>query len=328
MKKYNMQIAITLLFSLLIIAKLNAQQVPQFTQLLQNRHMLNPAASGEFEDNYVLAGYRKQWAGMDLSPTTYYIGYNRGFVKTIEPEHQPLAIRTARVDEYHSEQFEGGTSAFKHGVGAYMISDNYGAFQNMSLNLNYALHTYLKDDLMGSIGINTRFHNSKFDARLAQVENTGDATYDAFVLERNNLTSLEIDFGAYLYSSNWFAGYSTNQLTGDAIAFSELTNKTFEIHHTFIGGYDFEINEKIDFTPSTIIKAVGGAPLSIDLIGNLELNEKFDIGLGYRTQDALLILVGTKVDNKYRIGYSYDLTLSGLSTHNSGSHEITLGVKF
>ena len=77
MKKYNVQIAVTLLFSLFLIAKVNAQQVPQFTQLMQNRYLLNPAATGINTEHNALLGFRKQWSGLDNSPSTYYVGYNR-----------------------------------------------------------------------------------------------------------------------------------------------------------------------------------------------------------------------------------------------------------
>jgi len=45
---------------------------------------------------------------------------------------------------------------------------------------------------------------------------------------------------------------------------------------------------------------------------------------GYSNRDALAVLVGTIV-NDVRIGYSYDLTVSRLSTRTGGAHEITLG---
>jgi len=45
---------------------------------------------------------------------------------------------------------------------------------------------------------------------------------------------------------------------------------------------------------------------------------------GYANNDAIAILVGTIV-NDLRIGYSYDITISRLTTSSAGAHEITLG---
>ncbi|MEY4109955.1 MAG: hypothetical protein RLZZ46_309, partial [Bacteroidota bacterium] len=46
-------------------------------------------------------------------------------------------------------------------------------------------------------------------------------------------------------------------------------------------------------------------------------------GVWYRHQDAVIVLIGFKQE-RYRIGYSYDVTVSRLSTASSGSHEVSL----
>jgi type IX secretion system PorP/SprF family membrane protein len=46
---------------------------------------------------------------------------------------------------------------------------------------------------------------------------------------------------------------------------------------------------------------------------------------GYGNSDALALLMGLMVDDKLRIGYSYDITISRLSMNSGGAHELTLG---
>jgi type IX secretion system PorP/SprF family membrane protein len=54
--------------------------------------------------------------------------------------------------------------------------------------------------------------------------------------------------------------------------------------------------------------------------------ESFTIGAWYRNKDAFILTVGINTDN-YRIGYSYDLTVSPLGNGVSGgSHEVSLGI--
>ncbi|TAF91115.1 MAG: type IX secretion system membrane protein PorP/SprF, partial [Flavobacteriia bacterium] len=54
--------------------------------------------------------------------------------------------------------------------------------------------------------------------------------------------------------------------------------------------------------------------------------ESFTIGAWYRNKDAFILTVGINTD-KYRIGYSYDLTVSQLGNGVSGgSHEVSLGI--
>ena len=54
--------------------------------------------------------------------------------------------------------------------------------------------------------------------------------------------------------------------------------------------------------------------------------ENFTIGAWYRNRDAFIMTVGINTD-KFKVGYSYDLTVSKLGNGISGgSHEISMGI--
>mgnify|MGYP003885541637 FL=1 len=52
------------------------------------------------------------------------------------------------------------------------------------------------------------------------------------------------------------------------------------------------------------------------------INEKLEVGMGYRLDDAVSALVNFRVTPDLRIGYAYDYTTTNLGSYNSGSHEI------
>jgi hypothetical protein len=52
------------------------------------------------------------------------------------------------------------------------------------------------------------------------------------------------------------------------------------------------------------------------------------VGVSYRTNDALAIILEYRSNSYFRIGYSYDITLSKLRNYSSGSHEIMIGIDF
>jgi type IX secretion system PorP/SprF family membrane protein len=52
--------------------------------------------------------------------------------------------------------------------------------------------------------------------------------------------------------------------------------------------------------------------------------EAFTIGAWYRNRDAFILSLGLTTE-KFRIGYSYDLTVSQLGGVSGGSHEISMG---
>jgi hypothetical protein len=83
-------------------------------------------------------------------------------------------------------------------------------------------------------------------------------------------------------------------------------------------------NERLKIKPAMMANAVSGAPFCLDLTTNVLINYVFDIGVGYRFDDAISGLVNFRVIDSLRIGYAYDYTLSNLGNFNSGSHEIIL----
>jgi type IX secretion system PorP/SprF family membrane protein len=92
--------------------------------------------------------------------------------------------------------------------------------------------------------------------------------------------------------------------------------------------YYLPISKNLTLRPCVLIKADSThAQADADLM--LMYKDVFYIGAGYRgfsstTQDAAIILVGVKLSDNWFLGYSYDLTLSGLSSYESGTHEVFL----
>ena len=50
-------------------------------------------------------------------------------------------------------------------------------------------------------------------------------------------------------------------------------------------------------------------------------------GVWYRTRDSFIALIGFHTE-KFKFGYSYDVTTSKLTTATAGSHEISMQLTF
>ena len=68
--------------------------------------------------------------------------------------------------------------------------------------------------------------------------------------------------------------------------------------------------------------------MQYDLNVNVLFNEIFWVGASYRSKEAIVALFEYQINRKFRVGYSYDITLGGISNYNSGSHELMLGYDF
>jgi len=307
----------------------DAQQVTQFTKYAPSKVIINPANTGLQERKEAYLGYRKQWMGFGQGPGSLYMSFSTGFRKKTEKEHYPLALRTSRNPEQNISQKEEKVSKIKHGLGGYILSDQFGAFRNNSINLVYAMHLPVGKKFNFSWGVNAGFDQARFDATKAVTEQSGDGAYDVFSADRNGLSRIHLDLGFQIYSEDFYVGYATQQLTKDALAFSSLNdNQVLKQHHIITAGYNYEVNPDFKLKPTLVMRNVAGVPANMDVLVNGEFNNTLIGGLGYRTGDALLINLGYRADDKYQFGYSYDLTLSGLRGFGSGAHEITLGAFF
>ena len=96
------------------------------------------------------------------------------------------------------------------------------------------------------------------------------------------------------------------------------------VHYFLTGGYVFDIDGNVKLKPAFMARGVKGAPLALDITANVLVNEKLEVGLGYRLDDAVSALVNFRITPELRVGYTYDYTTTNLGDYNSGSHEILI----
>ena len=306
-------------------AMVSAQQLGQFSQYVQNQMLLNPAATGIFDYTDINLSMRRQWTGIDNAPSTMYASVNArlgGGGKT--PNYGPmLRISTGKPMSVEPR----ATRGVYHGLGGYLMNDEYGAFRNLSGKLSYALHLPLGEKFHVSLGAGLGVSNLAFDQTKVQLTESADNTYNNFIANGTSGTFFDANAGVYLYSEKFFLGYSTNQLFGDQISFGDkLGSADLQIHHFATLGYTIAAGENLTFTPSAMFKLMSPTPGTIDVNLKAEYRERFWAGVSYRHNDAIVPMIGFNINNTYKFGYSYDLTTSNLGNYNNGSHEVLLGI--
>ena len=143
----------------------------------------------------------------------------------------------------------------------------------------------------------------------------------------DNKTYLNFGAGVYLYSKKYFVGYSATpllknkvKLTGeDEIRYVQLNNV---INHYLIGGYAFDLNERLTLKPSVLLKTTSLLNPTIDLSATAIYNEKFWFGTTYRSNKTMSLSTQIQVGKKLRLGYAFDFGVSKEYSLNAGSHEI------
>src|SRR5690606_23077408 len=142
---------------------------------------------------------------------------------------------------------------------------------------------------------------------------------------QENKVSPLLGAGIYLHSETWYLGLSSPDLL-ETDHYNEVSVSIAreKMHLYLIGGYVFDLNPRLKFKPATLIKAVAGAPMAVDLSANFLFNDRFTLGAAYRLDAALSALMGIQVFDGMMIGYAYDRDTTGIGDYNNGSHEVFL----
>lgn len=284
------------IFIIFIICGLSAfaQQEPQYTQYMYNMSMVNPGYMIN-ESGIVEVGslYRSQWVGIEGAPKSANVFANIPLNDKIE-----LSVN--------------------------YLNDNIGGNVNLSenlFNIDAAYKINLKNELNISFGLKLGFDHLNFSAIGSNVG--ADPLFG-----NTNKTVVNIGAGVFLFDENYYAGISSPNLIPANLDIDNEALYNNEAHVFLIGGYVFNVNEDFKVKPSTVVKYVGGAPLSFDVSANMLYQEKFELGMSYRYQDAISALAGIHVTPNLKLGYAYDFNTSKLKTFNNGSHEFILLYRF
>lgn len=290
-----------LLFIYFLIQEVAAQQDAQYTQYMYNTLSVNPGYAGSRGQLSAAALYRSQWTGLKGAPETFTVNL-----------HSP--IRNSRL-----------------GYGISVVNDNIGdgVVQETRLDAAISYTIDVSRDAKFSFGLTA-------GGNLLNLDFTGLRNFDLEPVSQDNIDnkfSPNFGLGFYYHSERFYAGLSAPSLleteyfdenSNDANSVSFLAKQ--RINFYFITGYVFDLNGNLKFKPALLTKAVGGAPLQVDMSANFLFNEKFTFGLGYRWDAAVSGLAGFQISDQIMLGLAYDKETSelGSQTFNDGSFEVFL----
>ena len=298
MKKITL-LALTCFLSVVI----HAQQLPQITQYMMNSYVVNPATAGMKDYYQVRTSIRNQWAGIADAPSTTVLSI--------------YGKQNANV-----------------GLGGIVFNDQVGPTSRSGVSASYAYHFKIKQNLNLALALSGGFTQFKIDKNGWNVANTDDPLTQGDIIVQS---VPDATFGLNLYNDKWYLGLSIPQLLtsnlnlldndfADKLTSDQTGNLS---RHIFVlGAYTHSLNKNWKIEPSILLKSVEPMPAQMDIGIKAIYDDKLWFGTDYRTNGDIAALVGYSIQDRYMIGYSYDVLNSDLSDYSNGSHEFMLAVKF
>jgi type IX secretion system PorP/SprF family membrane protein len=295
--------------SILILAicfggMLKAQQLPQITQYMNNNYAVNPAVAGMYDYYQVKTTIRNQWVGIADAP------------------------RTTVLSIY-------GRKSSSVGLGGLVFNDQSGPTSRMGGSASYAYSFSMIRAIKMSFALSAGFTQFKLTKAGMNLEYQNDPLMLGGDVVR---TLPDATFGFNMYADNWYFGAAIPQLLSvnlnlmddDFARIYDTTSQNGKLsqHIYVLGAYKHDFNPSWSIEPSLLLKTVGAAPLQLDFGIKTSYNDKLWFGIDYRNNGEMAALLGYSIQDRYMIGYSYDIPSSDMSGYAGGSHEFMLGVKF
>ena len=312
---------LTILLFFLISLNIYGQD-PVFSQFYSAPLQLNPAFTGNTLEPRIALNYRQQWPGLGNPFVTYAASYEQFF-----------------------ENVNSGL-----GVSVQVDDSGNGIFETSIVNLTYSYRLTISDGFFAKFGaeVGARQVNLDWDRLvfadqidMVQGPSPGGVPIMSDEIRPESLSDTDLDIGAgfLFYNKHFYAGISGKHLnTPDEsfIRFNESLVSGLPIRWSVHAGTQITIREgnrlqsPIYVSPNaTYFSQSDFAQLNVGAI--LGVGSVFG-GVWYRhantNPDAAIFLVGFQKDI-YKIGYSYDLTVSELAANGTGgTHELSLILNF
>ncbi len=293
-------------------------QDASFSQFYANPLFLNPALTGSTDCGRFNLNYRNQWPSLNNAFITYSASYDQNI------------------------------PSLSSGIGFSVIGDNSGN-NAISTNIISGFYSYklqINNSILISAGFQASYYQKKLDWNNLifgdQIDpGTGNISPTSNEPQPGSLNKSFVDFSSGFmigYLDKFFAGVGVHHLTQPENGFYDNTNSTLSMKITVHGGTIINLSqgtiggagsEDIILRPNILYQQQAefhqmniGAYLSkYPFVGGLWFRHNFE------NADAAIILLGFQ-HNRYRIGYSYDFSLSKLSGNSGGAHEISFAWEF
>lgn len=286
-----MRLLPTLITFLFLTVKLFAQNDPLYNQYYFNQAMINPAYTGTHNVTNVTFLSRAQWTGIKGAPVT---------------------------------QTLNATSALKNerlGVGLLAINDRLGVNNNTEIQGAVAYKLVFPNSQL-SFGMQGGIVNYRYDYNDLNFEVVDQPIFE----QRSNFTKPTIGTGVFFRTYKYYIGLSVPRLLNINIEDGVSTSTRYKRHAYLSGGIILDRVAAIKIKPSFLLRAVQGQPLALDLNASLLFKEVWWVGFSVRNFKAIGLNSQFEINDKLRVGYSYELPFGALSGITYGTHEFMLSM--
>ncbi len=274
-------------------------QDPQFSQYFAAPLYLNPAFAGTDSCARLGVNYRNQWPNIEGQFITYSLAYDM------------------HVNPLHSG----------FGVLVWKESSGSGVYTNTNISGIYSFQQHIYKELNMSVAIEGAYAKENLD--WSTINPTGGIQYISIseVPPTNSSLVFDLTSALELYTNRFYGGLSVAHLTQPIFDFGYYYSSQLAVKYTFNFGAMLPLDNSNStyLSPNIIILQQGN--FNQTNLGLYIQHKALAGGVNYRWGDAIIATLGIQLWG-FKLGYSYDATVSKLANDAGGAHEMSLGYRF
>jgi type IX secretion system PorP/SprF family membrane protein len=281
---------------LLTGAAVYAQQSPLSENYFLDKYSFAPSYAGNFNNQFILLGYRSDWTGISGGPKTFRLSYNDVF---------PF-MKNA-------------------GYGGKLVYDKAGIFNQLFVMGSYSYNLTVYEEHHILFGLSMGFYHNALN--LLDYYNDPNYNLDPALVLANIKSKVKFmsDFSlvykwkgveaGFLFSNISFGNASYKEVN---LVYNPLSN--FQFHATYI--YNFAADW--DVIPLVVIRGGKYIKTQFEIASQVVWQKRFMANLVFRDPGVLGFGTGADINKSLKIYYNFNFA-TNVAMGIFNNHEITLG---
>lgn len=275
-----------------------AQQIPLYSQFVNNQFAMNPAYTADAGHQDFYLGARRQWT----------------------------QVRSAVETKYLTAQ--SFTSNGKAGFGVVFVNDQSEFTRKNSLMATYRFKVAFSETNYLNFGLSAGAWDNNFDQSKIYTVDPADPIYQ--LMSTRGGMAFTSNAGVLYRNGGLHLGVSVPNLMQSKTSYGDNYVNVFdfqETRHVVLNGqYDLEVGADYTISPFIWIKDAGAM---LDGQTDFGITAKYRdaiwLSAAYRQHYSVSSQVGLRVGEKFTVAYAYDAPIGTYSKALGGSHEMLVG---
>lgn len=290
--------------TLLSVQETQAQTRKYVSQYSHFQGYFNPALTA-YEGSVVRGFVRNQWGGIEGAPKTYFASAELDFGE-LAGEVDPGLLG-------------------KNALSVNLLQDNYGAFRENEITVNYAARVRLTEKHNLRLGTGVSYQSIRLDGNALTTEEASDPTIGQYIGTFSNMNVVDFNIGMALTHANYYVSYGIHRVNGGNIQNGDEFMDGYPAEQMIQAGYREAVNENVVVAANGFFRSRKDLPDVLELNLKVLMMDRIWFGVGHRIDYATNAQIGF-LAGKLRLGYVYEFPMANSYLLPGGVHEFSVAL--